>query len=40
MIGSRGRDYGPVHSEVTGIECSGRPVAAVVVAVYKCEGWG
>jgi arginine decarboxylase len=40
MIGSRGRDYGPVQSEVTGIECSGRPVAAVVVAVYKCEGWG
>ena len=29
-----------IQSEVTGIECTGRPVAAVVIAVYKSEGWG
>jgi arginine decarboxylase len=40
MTASRGRDYGPVHSEVTGVECTGRPVAAVVIAVYKSEPWG
>jgi arginine decarboxylase len=40
MTESRYRDYGPVESEITGIECTGRPVAAVVVAVYKSEPWG
>lgn len=42
MTASRGRayDYGPVDSEIAGIECSGRPVAAVVIAVYKSEPWG
>jgi hypothetical protein len=40
MTASRGRSYGPVESEITGIECSSRPVAAVVVAVYKSEPWG
>ena len=40
MIESRRRDYGPVESEITGIECSRRPVAAVVIAVYESEAWG
>ena len=40
MTESRFRDYGPVESEITGIECSRRPVAAVVIAVYKSEPWG
>ncbi len=40
MTASRRREYGPIESEVTGIECTGRPVAAVVVAVYKSEPWG
>jgi arginine decarboxylase len=40
MTASRRRDYGPVESEITGMECSGRPVAAVVIAVYKSEPWG
>jgi arginine decarboxylase len=42
MTAARGHgyDYGPVESEITGIECSGRPVAAVVIAVYKSEPWG
>lgn len=40
MTESRRRDYGPVESEITGLECTGRPVAAVVIAVYKSEPWG
>ena len=40
MAESRLRDYGPVESEIAGIECTGRPVAAVVIAVYKSEPWG
>jgi arginine decarboxylase len=40
MAESRRRDYGPVESEIAGIECTGRPVAAVVIAVYKSEPWG
>lgn len=40
MTAGRRRDYGPVESEITGIECSGRPVAALVIAVYKSEPWG
>jgi len=40
MTESRLRDYGPVESEIAGIECTGRPVAAVVIAVYKSEPWG
>ena len=39
MTASRGYDYGPVESEVTGIECTGRPVAACVVAVHKSDPW-
>jgi arginine decarboxylase len=40
MTARRQVEYGPVESEVTGVECSGRPVAAVVIAVYKSEPWG
>jgi arginine decarboxylase len=40
MTASRGREYGPVESEIAGVECSGRPVAAIVIAVYKSEPWG
>ncbi len=40
MTESRLRDYGSVESEIVGIECTGRPVAAVVIAVYKSEPWG
>jgi arginine decarboxylase len=39
MTASRGRPYGAIESEVTGIDSSGRPVAAIVVAVYKSEPW-
>jgi arginine decarboxylase len=40
MCTNRDREYGPVSSEVAGVECVGRPVCAVVVAVYKSEPWG
>lgn len=31
--------YGPIQSEIAGIECQDRPVCALVVAVYQSEGW-
>jgi arginine decarboxylase len=39
MMRSRGCAYGPVDSEIAGIACRGRPVCAVVIAVYQSEGW-
>ncbi len=40
MIASRPLRYGPIESEVVGIECRGRPVCALAIAVYQSEGWG
>jgi arginine decarboxylase len=39
MMASRRRVYMPIQSEVTGIVCRGKPVCAVVIAVYQSEGW-
>lgn len=39
MIASRPFAYGPIQSEIVGITCRGLPVCAIVVAVYKSEGW-
>jgi arginine decarboxylase len=39
MIASRSLDYGPIKYEITGKKCTGAPVCAVVLAVYKSEGW-
>ena len=39
MMASRRRVYMPIQSEVTGIVCCGKPVCAVVIAVYQSEGW-
>jgi len=39
MIASRSLDYGPIKYEITGKTCTGTPVCAVVLAVYKSEGW-
>jgi arginine decarboxylase len=39
MTSSRGREYGPIQSKIIGIPCQGEPVCAMVVAVYKSEGW-
>ena len=39
MIANRKRIYGPIHTEVCGTECTGRPACALVVATYQSEGW-
>jgi arginine decarboxylase len=39
MISRRAYDFGPIQSEVVGIGCHGRPVCALVLAVYRSEGW-
>ncbi len=40
MMAARDRVYGPIDCELAGIECCGEPVCALVIAVYKSEGWG
>jgi arginine decarboxylase len=40
MMASRGRMYGPIHCEVVGSICRGKPVCALVIAVYQSQGWG
>jgi len=39
MISTRSLDYGPIQYEIAGKVCAGQPVCAVVLAVYKSEGW-
>lgn len=39
MITTRHLPYGPIESEMVGIECRTKPVCALVVAVYKSESW-
>lgn len=39
MVASRSLSYGAIESEIVGIECRGKPVCALVVAVYLSEGW-
>jgi arginine decarboxylase len=39
MMESRGHQYNPIQSAITGIECRGDPVCAVVIAVYQSQGW-
>ncbi len=39
MKDSRKRDYGPIDCEVAGVRCEGRPVCALVVAVYESAAW-
>ncbi len=39
MIVSRPLHYGPIESELVGIECHGEPVCALAMAVYQSEGW-
>lgn len=39
MIASRPLDYGPIETELSGIESRGEPVCALAIAVYKSEGW-
>jgi arginine decarboxylase len=39
MTAARGRDYGPIESEVVSAECTGEPVCALVTAVYASVPW-
>jgi len=39
MTRHRSWPFGPIQKEVVGITCRGRPVCAVVVAVYESQGW-
>ena len=39
MVANRHERYGPVHSEIVGIECQSDPVCAIVAAVYASQGW-
>jgi len=39
MIASRPSPYGPIHCQVVGKKCEDKPVCALVLAVYKSEGW-
>lgn len=39
MIAGRSTPYGPINCEVVGTKCEDQPVCALVLAVYKSEGW-
>jgi len=39
MTATRKQSFGPIQSEIAGIECQDRPVCAVVIAVFKSQGW-
>jgi arginine decarboxylase len=39
MIANRSLSYGRIESELAGIECRGKPVCAVAIAVYQNVGW-
>lgn len=40
MISRRRGKYGKIRRKIVGIKCKGKPVCAVVVAIFKNEGWG
>lgn len=40
MTAYREGKFGEIQYEVIGITCHGKPVCAVVAAVYQSEGWG
>lgn len=39
MVANRHESYGPIESEIAGIECRDEPVCAVVAAVYQSRDW-
>lgn len=39
MIASRSLPYGDIQSEIVGIDCRGRPVCALTMAIYRSEPW-
>jgi hypothetical protein len=40
MKQARAYEYGKNETEIVGATCDGRPVCALVIAVYASEGWG
>ena len=39
MVANRGEPYGPIESEIVGIECHTEPVCALVAAVFGSRDW-
>jgi arginine decarboxylase len=39
MTAYRPQTFGPIQTHTIGVECAGRPVCALVAAVYQAEGW-
>ena len=39
LMATRNVDYGPIEMRVVGRECTHHPICALVVAVYKADGW-
>lgn len=39
LMTTRGIDFGPMQMEVTGGVCTGKPICAMVVAVYQASDW-
>jgi arginine decarboxylase len=40
MMERRQHAYGPLEIAAAGIDCRDQPVCALVMAIYKSEGWG
>jgi arginine decarboxylase len=39
MTAARGREYGPIETELVGAQCTGEPACALVTAVYASVPW-
>lgn len=39
MMQYRPEEYGEIQSEVVGVTCTGKPVCALVAAIYRAESW-
>jgi hypothetical protein len=39
MVKYRKEKYGKIGYKIEGIECKGKPVSALVCAVYQIEDW-
>lgn len=39
MVKYRKDKYGKIEHKITGVECKGKPVSALVCAIYKIESW-
>lgn len=39
MLSYRKEKFGPTRTKIVGIRCNGKPVCALVAAVYESQGW-